>query len=275
MPTRSPSTRRRPGWTTRPTTWWPGTSGSFGSGSSPSTTWRSVRQTPQASTATSTWPSPGSGAGSTASRRGVPGRSSTSACIGLAGDPLSGLLEHLAEDRDDLVELGLLRDERRRDLDDGIAAVVGPADEPGLEEPRREEAAEERLALLLREGLARLLVFHELEGVEEARPAEVADDRQVEQLRQRRVESLLLGGDVVDDVLAVHDLDVLERDRRLHRVAAEGDAVHVHGRPLHERLHHPVGGDDRADGGVGRREPLRRRDDVGADVVALGAEPRA
>ncbi len=42
-----------------PTISWPGTSGSFGSGSSPSTTCRSVRQTAQAPTAISTCPGPG------------------------------------------------------------------------------------------------------------------------------------------------------------------------------------------------------------------------
>ena len=42
--------------TTVPTIWWPGTSGSFGSVSSPSTMWRSVRQTPQAATEIRTWP---------------------------------------------------------------------------------------------------------------------------------------------------------------------------------------------------------------------------
>ena len=93
--------------------------------------------------------------------------------------PLPGLGEDVAEDARDLVELGLLGDERRRDLDDRVAPVVGAADEAPLEEPGREEAAEQRLALLVREGLARLLVLHELEGVEEARVAQVAGDRQV------------------------------------------------------------------------------------------------
>src|SRR5262244_1568387 len=46
---------------TRPTISWPGTIGSFGSGNSPSTTCRSVRQTPQA--VISTRISPASGAG--------------------------------------------------------------------------------------------------------------------------------------------------------------------------------------------------------------------
>ena len=48
---------------TRPTISCPGTMGSFGLGSSPSTTWRSVRQIPQASTRKRTWPGPGDGSG--------------------------------------------------------------------------------------------------------------------------------------------------------------------------------------------------------------------
>src|SRR6266550_4908059 len=90
--------------------------------------------------------------------------------------------ENVAENRDDLVELMLAGDEWRRDLDDGIAAVVGTADEPPLEQPRREEAAQERLAFLVAKRLARLLVLHELHRIEEARPTHVPDDRQVEEL---------------------------------------------------------------------------------------------
>ena len=58
MPSVQPShgtPSRRPS-SVSPTIWWPGTSGSFGCVSSPSTTWRSVRQTPQAGTRSSTWP---------------------------------------------------------------------------------------------------------------------------------------------------------------------------------------------------------------------------
>src|SRR3954452_3215383 len=85
-----------------------------------------------------------------------------------------GLAQHVAEDPDELVELRLLRDERRRDLDDGVAAIVGAADQAALEEPPGQEAAQERLRLLRRERLTRLLVAHELERVEVARPAHVA-----------------------------------------------------------------------------------------------------
>src|SRR4029453_14703441 len=67
--------------------------------------------------------------------------------------------EHLAEDADHLVELLLPGDEWRGDLQDGVAAVVRAADEPGVEERVREEPAQQALALLIREGLARVLVL--------------------------------------------------------------------------------------------------------------------
>ena len=52
-----------PAASTRPTISCPGTIGSLGSGSSPSTTCRSVRQTPQASTRSRICPGPGAGSG--------------------------------------------------------------------------------------------------------------------------------------------------------------------------------------------------------------------
>src|SRR5205823_9929474 len=102
------------------------------------------------------------------------------------------LFEHIGEDPHQLVELRLTRDERRRDLDDWIAAVVGAADQAALEQLRRKEAAQQPLRLLVREGLARLLVLHELERVEAARTAEVARDRKLEEPLQRRAVHRLL-----------------------------------------------------------------------------------
>src|SRR2546425_4075854 len=115
-----------------------------------------------------------------------------------SADARPGLGEDVAEDRDDLVELLLSCDERRRDLDDRIAPVVRAADETALEERRREEAAEQRLALVVVEGLPRLFVFHELDRVEEARSANVADDREVQQLFERRAKHGLGVGDMLD-----------------------------------------------------------------------------
>ena len=76
-PTRSPGWKRSPPSTTRPTIWCPGTSGSLGRSSSPSTMCRSVRQTAQAATSRSTSPGPGSGSGRSASCSGDPAASRT------------------------------------------------------------------------------------------------------------------------------------------------------------------------------------------------------
>ena len=84
------------------------------------------------------------------------------------------------------------RDERRRDLDDRVAAVVGAADQPALAERPGQEPAQQRLRLLVAERLARLLVLDELERVEVAGAAQVADDRQVEQLLERAAERRLV-----------------------------------------------------------------------------------
>src|SRR3712207_8011959 len=46
----------------------------------------------------------------------------------------------------------------------------------------------------------------------------------------------LVREDVLHDALALHDLDVLERDRARDRVPAEGDPVRVHRRVGEERL---------------------------------------
>ena len=64
-----PRPRRRAA--TRPAAWWPGTTGRRAE-TSPSTMWRSVRQTPQASTAIATSPGPGATAGTAASQRRAP-----------------------------------------------------------------------------------------------------------------------------------------------------------------------------------------------------------
>ena len=55
----------------------------------------------------------------------------------------AGLGEHVAEDPHDLVELLRAGHERRRDLHDRVASVVGAADQATLEEPLREEPSQE------------------------------------------------------------------------------------------------------------------------------------
>src|SRR5581483_3984521 len=145
-----------------------------------------------------------------------------------SGDLLPGLREDVAEDADDHVELPLRGDERRRDLDDGILAIVRAADQAVLEERVRQVAAEQRLALLGGERPPRRLVFHELDRPEKACASHVADDVEVEERAQAAAELLLGVAHVIDDLLAMHDLDVLERDRASHRMAAEGDPVCIH-----------------------------------------------
>src|SRR5437588_934730 len=128
-------------------------------------------------------------------------------------DALPGLGEDLTENSNDLGELLLSRDERRGDLHDGIAAVVGAADQPPLEEARREEAPKQGLRLVVVEGFARRLVLHELERPQVAGPAQVADDVELEQGRELRAEALLRLRHVLHDPLALHDLEILQRDR--------------------------------------------------------------
>src|SRR5437764_562283 len=126
--------------------------------------------------------------------------------------PIQGPKARVAQDSRHLVELSLRRDERRRDLDHGVAAIVGSADEAFLEQSVREETSKQLLALLVGERLARLLVLHELDRVEEPSPPQVADDREVDELRERRAEGVLVRENVLVDPLPLHDLDVLERN---------------------------------------------------------------
>src|SRR6266550_5562676 len=66
--------------------------------------------------------------------------------------------QHWAEHRLDLLELLGVADQRRRQLDHGVAAVVRTTDQAAPVQLAREEAAQEPLRLLAREPLLRLLV---------------------------------------------------------------------------------------------------------------------
>src|SRR5689334_800001 len=96
--------------------------------------------------------------------------------------------EHPMQDLVDGVELLLPADQRRRQLHDWVAAVVGPAVQAGLEQRRGQETAQQTLALVLVEGFLGGLVLHQLDAVEEALAANVPDDRQLVELLQRRAE---------------------------------------------------------------------------------------
>src|SRR5580658_11044049 len=81
-------------------------------------------------------------------------------------EALPGLRQDRAQDALDLVEVLLPADQRRGELDDGVAAVVGAADEPGVEQRVREEPAQQPLGLLVAERLAGGLVLDHLDAVE-------------------------------------------------------------------------------------------------------------
>src|SRR5262249_31437985 len=150
-------------------------------------------------------------------RPGAPPRATRASVL----DPLPGFLEHAAEDPHELVELRFAGHERRRDLDHRIAAVVGTTDQAAFEQLRRKKVTQQTLRLAFREPLPRLLVLDELERVEATGAAEVARDGQLQELFELRAVHPLPRADAVDDPLALHDLDVLERDRCHHGVAAD------------------------------------------------------
>src|SRR3954449_6897021 len=201
-------------------------------------------------------------------------RTVSTACASLSAveHPAGGLLEDRPQDGLHLLELLGAGDERRRELDDRVAAVVGAADEAAAEELAGEEAAQQRLGLLGAEGLARLAILDELDRVEVAGAADVADDLDVAQRLEHRAEVGLVLTDVLEQALALEDVEVRHRDGGAHRVPAPRDAVGEGVRALEERLDDRVGRDDRAHRRVRAREALGRRDDVRLVAVLLGAE---
>src|SRR5690606_15542056 len=78
------------------------------------------------------------------------------------------LLQHISQDPADLLELLRPGDQRRRELDDRVAAVVGAAVETGLEQGRGEEAAQQPLGLVGVERLLGGLVLDQLDAPEVA-----------------------------------------------------------------------------------------------------------
>ena len=70
-----------------------------------------------------------------------------------------------------------------------------------------------------------VVLLDELDRPEEAGAADVADDRQLAQRAQLRLEVRLQRADVLEHAVALEDVDVRERDRGAQRVAAERDAV--------------------------------------------------
>src|ERR1039458_7221263 len=90
--------------------------------------------------------------------------------------------------------------QRRRKLDDRVTAVIGAADQAGVEQGLREEAAQQPLGLIVVERLFGGLVLDHLDAVEVTVAAHVADDRQVTELLQRRAERRLVRANVAGPV---------------------------------------------------------------------------
>ncbi len=186
-----------------------------------------------------------------------------------------GLGEHRAQPALDLVELGRTHRQRRGQLDDRVAPVVGPAVEAGVEERLGEEAPQQPLALILVEGLPGRLVLDELDPVEVAGAADVADEWQVEQLLERRLEDRGVLLDVVVEALALEDVEVGHRRGRRDGVTAPGVPVREVRRARAERLEEPVAGDHHPERGVAARDALGGGDDVGDVVEVVTREHRA
>src|SRR5262249_54464904 len=115
--------------------------------------------------------------------------------------PARGLLEDRAQDGLHLRELLRAGDQRRRELDDRVAAVVRAADEAAAEELARQVPAQERLRLRRAERRLGLAVLDELDRVEVARAANVADDRDVAQRVEHRPELALVLAHVLEQAL--------------------------------------------------------------------------
>ena len=116
------------------------------------------------------------------------GSAVTRARLPVVSEEPAGFAQHAVQDVVDRVELLLPADQRGSQLHDWVAAVVGAAVQPGLPQRGGQEAAQQPLGLLVVEGLLGGLVLDQLDAVEEALAADVADDRQVVELLQRRPE---------------------------------------------------------------------------------------
>src|SRR5919201_3015686 len=189
-------------------------------------------------TGMSRWPSP--------ARRGMSTSARTSRTVSIGSRRVQHAPRGFLEDRPyhslDLLELLGPGDQRRRELDHRVAAVVGAADEPAAEQLARHVPAQQLLALLVAEVLLRIAVLDQLDGVEVAGSADVADDLDVAQRLEHVAQVLLVLADVLEQALALEDVDVGHGDRCGDRVPAEGDAVQERARAVGERLEHAIGG---------------------------------
>src|SRR5438445_9539007 len=106
--------------------------------------------------------------------------------------PPGRLDEHGAKNGFDLVELVRPGDQWRRELNHGVSPVISAADQPPPVQGAGQKAPEQSLGLLVGEGLLARLVLDELDRVEVASAADVADDWDVAQRLEHGPERRLM-----------------------------------------------------------------------------------
>src|SRR5215813_6193554 len=160
--------------------------------------------------------------------------------------------EALVDDRHHAVDL-LGRDhQRRRELDrhedaGQEAALFHQLGDASAERMRRRGRAPA-------ERLLRGLVLDELDRAHEAEAADVTDRRMATQRLELAEEIATLVGALLRQLLALEDLDVLERRRTRHRLAAEGEEMGERHVLLLELVVEPLADRDRRDRSVARRQ---------------------
>ena len=117
--------------------------------------------------------------------------------------------EDFAQDLNDEVNVGPGRDERWRELHNGVAPVVRATDEPPAEDFWRDVASQQSLGVVTEPGLFRPLVLHELDALEVARAADVPDDGDVLQRGEPGFEVGLVRPHVLNHALVLDDLEGL------------------------------------------------------------------
>src|SRR5215467_4348205 len=187
----------------------------------------------------------------------------------LAGDGLDGLLG----DRDHPVELGFGDHERRREEE---VLLARPRDDAALAHLLQDARADLLVGV---EGLLGRLVFHELDGGEEALAGtDVAHvGMAVEGRVQGLVEPRAEGGRALGQLLPLHDPHVLEADRAARGMAGVGVGVHPLVLGLH-RVHgllHLLGDHDPAQREIAGGHALGEGHDVGEHVPVRHGEPVA
>ena len=116
------------------------------------------------------------------------------------------------------------------------------------------------------------LVLHQLDRRRSSPCRGPRRPRQVLAGVERGAERVLVRAHVAEEALALEDVEVGERDRAAHRVAAEGDAVQEDAAGLEERLGDAVADEHPAERRVAGREALGHGDHVG--LVADSARSR-